>query len=269
MLQCESATLQWTSPINNRMDEIKMNARKQSRLFTTIPRRSGGTVLLLFFLGVLSNTTNTHARSNEGISPQAGGSQAAAQQPGQPTEGDALVQEAYNLYQAGKFEEAREKCAKAVAINQNDFRAHAIAGIAWMAQWKMKSASAEFATVIKLQPQRKEFYVLKAKADISLGNVDGAIGGCHKALELDPNFADAYATIGEALEHNEKRQTEAIAAYQAALKINPKLFPAYDSLGQLYVNIKDEKTAEHIYRQGIAEDPAHMAGRFQLGRLLV
>jgi tetratricopeptide (TPR) repeat protein len=156
-----------------------------------------------------------------------------------------------------------------MALNPNDFRPHGIAGLAWMAQWKMKSASTEFATVIRLQPQRKEFYVLKAKADISLGAVDEAIAGSRKAIELDPNFGDAYATIGEALEHNEKRQAEAIAAYNTALKVDPKLFPVYESLGQLFVNMKDEKKAEEVYRQGIAADPRHMAGRFPLGRLLV
>jgi superkiller protein 3 len=133
----------------------------------------------------------------------------------------------------------------------------------------MKSASKEFAAAIRLQPQGKEFYVLKAKADTSLGEIDEALAGCRKALELDPNFADAYATIGEALEHDEKRGAEAIAAYQSALKINPNLFAAYESLGQLYVNLKDEKKAEEVFKQGMARDPKQMSGRFQLGRLLV
>ena len=33
--------------------------------------------------------------------------------------------------------------------------------------------------------------------------------------------------------------------------------------------VKDEKKAEEVYRQGMAADPKHMSGRFQLGRLLV
>jgi superkiller protein 3 len=196
-------------------------------------------------------------------------SQVPGQQTAQATEIDTLVQAAYELYQKGQFEEALAKCLKAAALNPNDFRPHGIAGLAWMAQWKMKSASTEFAAAIRLQPQRKELYVLKAKADISLGAVDEAIAGCRKAIELDPNFAEAYATIGEALEHNEKRQAEAIAAYQSALKINSNMFAAYDRLGQLFVNLKDEKKAEEVYRQGMAADPKHMSGRFQLGRLLV
>jgi len=144
-----------------------------------------------------------------------------------------------------------------------------LAGMIFLGQWKMKSASKEFAAVIRLQPQHKEPYVLKAKADISLGAIDEAIAGCRKALEIDPNFAEAYATIGEALGHDVKRQAEAIAAYQSALKINPNLLPVYESMGQLFLEVKDEKKAEEIFRQAMAADHQHMAGRFQLGRLLV
>jgi tetratricopeptide (TPR) repeat protein len=219
-------------------------------------------ILLMIILPVCWLGIATSAASR--IPPQG-----KAEQPAAASEIDALVQTAYGLYQQGKYAEAVAKCSQAMALNPNDFRPHGIAGLAWMAQWKMKSASTEFATVIRLQPQRKEFYVLKAKADISLGAVDEAIAGSRKAIELDPNFGDAYATIGEALEHNEKRQAEAIAAYNTALKVDPKLFPVYESLGQLFVNMKDEKKAEEVYRQGIAADPRHMAGRFPLGRLLV
>lgn len=248
-----------------------MNSFKQTFLpMLALSQRSRIGLLLLIFLFVLmfllvsgSNISNVHASVSR-ISPQVAGQQTA-----QANESDTLVQAAYELYQKGKFDDALAQCAKAKALSPNDFRAYAIAGLVWMAEWKMKNASTEFAAVIRLQPQRKEFYVLKAKADISLGEVDAAIAVCRRALELDPNYAEAYATIGEALEHSEERQAEAIAAYQSALKINPNLFAVYDSLGQLFVNLKDEKKAEEVYRQGMAADPKHMSGRFQLGRLLV
>ena len=195
--------------------------------------------------------------------------QIAIQQTSQTSDADALVQAAYRAYENGKLDEAIANCAKALALNPNDFRAHGIAGLAYSAQWKMKSASAEFAGAIKLRPDVKDFHILKAKADISLGEIDQAIAGCRKALELDPNYAEAYATIGEALEHNEKRQAEAISAYQSALKLDPKLFRAYEALGQLFLNLKDEKNAEQIFKQGMAADPKRMSGRFQLGRLYV
>ena len=180
-----------------------------------------------------------------------------------------LDKAAMELYQQHKFEAALALCDKSKALDPSNFRPYAIAGLVAMAQRKMRSASTEFAAVIRLQPQHTVFYILKAKADISLGAAEEAIAACRKALELDPNFADAYATIGEALEHNEKRHAEAVSAYESALKINPNLFAVYDSLGQLFINVKNEKKAEEIFRQGMTADPKHMSGRFQLGRLWV
>lgn len=220
--------------------------------------------VLIFLLVTGSSISNVHASGNDGIAQQP-----SQPQPAQANESDRLVQAAYELSNKGQLDEALAKCSQAIALNPNDFRPHAIAGLIWMDRWNMKNASKEFADVIRLRPQLKEFYVLKAKADISLGNVDEAIAGCRKALEIDPNFADAYATIGEALEHSEKRQAEAISAFQTALRLNPNLFAVYDSLGQLYLDLKDEKKAEEVYRQGMVADPKHMGGRFQLGRLLV
>jgi tetratricopeptide (TPR) repeat protein len=242
-----------------------MNTLKQSFLpMQAAFQRSKIVLLIMIFLPVSSDISNVHAAaSGRTSSPQ------EAQQPAQASETDTVIQAAFLAFQNRKFDEALASCAKAKTLSPNDFRSYALAGLVWMAQWKMKSASTEFASAIRLQPQRKELYLFKAKADISLGDTEQAVAGCRKALELDPNYSEAYATIGEALEHNEKRQAEAVSAYQTAIKINPTLFAVYDSLGQLFVDAKDEKKAEEVYRQGMAADPKHMSGRFQLGRLLV
>jgi tetratricopeptide (TPR) repeat protein len=182
---------------------------------------------------------------------------------------DALIQTALELYQKRQFSDALAQCANAKALSPDDFRAYAIAGLVWMAQWKMDNASQEFATAIRLQPQNKELYVFKARADANRGKTDEAIAAARKALEIDPNHAEAFAALGEALQMKSKREAEAIAAYQSALKLNPQLVDVYDSLGQIYLDVKDVKKAEEIFRQGMAADPQRMSGRFNLGRLLV
>lgn len=186
-----------------------------------------------------------------------------------PQDIEGLIQTAIESYQKGQFSEALAQCAKAKTLNSGDFRAYALAGLIWMAQWKMDNAAQEFATAIQLRPQNKELYVFKARADANRGKTDEAIAGARKALEIDPNHAEAFAALGEALQMKAKRETEAIAAYQSALKLNPKLLDVYDSLGQIYLDVKDVKKAEEIFRQGMVADPQHMSGRFNLGRLLV
>jgi tetratricopeptide (TPR) repeat protein len=183
-------------------------------------------------------------------------SQVNEQEPTQSREVDALVEAAFNLYESGQLEEALANATKAKQLSKTDFRPYAIAGFVWLAQRKTENASREFASAIRLQPKRKELYALKAKADAGHGAITEAMASARKALEIDPKYGEAYAIVAEGLENNNGFQAEAIDLYQSALKINPKLLMVYAPLGQLF-------------RQGMAIDPKHMSGRFQLGRLLV
>ena len=228
------------------------------------PRSTLADLLLIFLCVFCSHIFSVHASASGSLASQVNG-----QKPTQSKEEDALVQAAFELYENGEFEQALANATKAKALSPSDFRPHAIAGFVWLAQRKMEDASREFASAIRLEPKRKELYVLKAKADAGHGAINEAIATAQKALEIDPKYGEAYAAIGEGLENDDRFQAEAISAYQSALRIKPKLFMVYDPLGQLFVKAKDVKKAEEIYRQGMAIDPKHMSGRFQLGRLLV
>ena len=185
------------------------------------------------------------------------------------SETDDLLRAAYALYRQGKFDEALANLNKASSLSPRDFRPLALSGYVYSAQRKMKSASEAFAAAIRLQPQRKELYLAKAEADFLRNAHEEAVEACRKATAIDPNYAEAYAMIGDLLRFDEKRRAEAIAALQTAIKLNPKLPQPYDALGGILESAKDEKGAEEVFRQGMATDPKHMAGRFALGRMLV
>lgn len=51
-----------------------------------------------------------------------------------------------------------------------------------------------------------------------------------RAINLDPNYAEAYTNLGVTLDKQDKT-IEAIAAYQKAIQINPNYAPAYYNLG--------------------------------------
>jgi tetratricopeptide (TPR) repeat protein len=182
---------------------------------------------------------------------------------------DELIRSAFDLYKQKKFDEALANCEKASRLNSNDFRPHLLIGYIYAAQRKLKDASASMATAITLQPRRKELYLDKARMDYLRNARDEALQACKKAIELDPDYAEAHLIIGNLLRFDEKRRTEAITALEHVIRIDPKIPEAYDYLGNLFASAKDEKRAEEIFRQGMAADPKRMAGRFELGRMFV
>lgn len=188
----------------------------------------------------------------------------------QRDEADELLKAAIELYKQKKYDDALANCVKAAALNPKDFRPHSISGLIYMAQWKLKSASEAFARAIELKPDYKYFYLYKAKADSMRNAREEAVAASRKAVALDPGFAEAYLLIGETLQNDEKRRGEAEEAFRAAVKADPNLTGAYVSLGY-YLSIykKDEKDAEENFRKAINLDPKRMAGRFELGRMMV
>ncbi|HSS19888.1 MAG TPA: tetratricopeptide repeat protein [Pyrinomonadaceae bacterium] len=180
-----------------------------------------------------------------------------------------LLQAGLDLYRQGEFEAALVNAKKAAALEPQNYRPHLLAGLANDGLLRSKSASQEYALAILLAPQEKELYLFKAKADVARGATEEALAACRKALEIDPNYAEAYAEMGETLIGIDKRKAEAIAAFQTAIKLNPGYLGSYESLAQIFASAKDEKTAEKVYRQCIAADPRRMCGRFALGRMLL
>jgi tetratricopeptide (TPR) repeat protein len=182
---------------------------------------------------------------------------------------DDLIKEAFRLYKDKKYDEALAKCEEAVKLRPTDFRPFYLSGIVYMAQWKMKSASESFGKAISLNPREKVLYLNKAKADRYRNAKDEAVTAARAAIKIDPNYAEAYYVLADALSVGAREYDEIIAAYRKAIELKPNLLKAYTQLGMFLKASKDIKGAEEIYKKVMELDRNKMVGRFELGRLLV
>lgn len=182
---------------------------------------------------------------------------------------DTLITTAYTLYTQKKYDEALAKCAEAARLRPGDNRPYAIAGLVYMAQWKMKSASESFAKAISLSPRNEKLHYIKARSDRFRNAREEGLVSVRKAIELNPEFAEAYLLLGELLSIGGGNHKERIEAFRKAIELKPDMLEAYRELGMALDGGDDEKGAEEIYRKAMAIDPKKMAGRFELGRLLV
>jgi len=100
-----------------------------------------------------------------------------------------------------------------------------------------EEAIEDYSKAIELNPNDAEAYNNRGTAYDELQHQEEAIGDYSKAIELDPNDAEAYNNRGNAygeLQHQE----EAIGDYNKAIELNPNLAVAYLNRGvtQLQTN---------------------------------
>ena len=89
-----------------------------------------------------------------------------------------------------------------------------------------------------------------------------------KAIEANPNLADAHYNLGILLK-NLERYDEAEKEYREAIRINPEYVSAYNNLGfLLHEELKRYDEAEECYRKAVGIDPEDALPHNNLGYLL-
>lgn len=182
---------------------------------------------------------------------------------------DKLLVEAWKLYQEHKYDEAIKVCEKLIVLRPDDNRGYAIAGVVYMGQWKMQEASDTLALAIKFSPRNPVLHYTKARADRFRNAKEDGLLSVRKAIELKPDYAEAYLLLGDLLGIGGKNFAEQITAFRKAIELKPDLLPAYSELGRVLEYSGDEKGAIDAYQKAISLDPNKSAGLFDLGRLLV
>lgn len=180
-----------------------------------------------------------------------------------------LVVMAQVFYENKQYGQAIEVATNAIKLLPKDHRPWLILGNCYLSQWKMKNASDAYAKAAEINPRHRGIWYLKAYADRSRNAREESIAAAKKAIEVDPNYAEAYAIMGESLAMGSKDNKGAIEAFRTALKLKPGLVSASEDLGVQLSIAGDKKGAEEVFRKAMELDPQKMACRFSLGRILV
>jgi TolB-like protein/Tfp pilus assembly protein PilF len=127
-------------------------------------------------------------------------------------------------------------------------------------------------------PQAYELY-LKARA-LAAGDrtadLDQAVVLYHKALDLDPNYAPAWAwlaqchtrRVAQGLDTGGRGYAEATAAANRAIALNPDIPEAYVALGTAYAQYElNWSAAREAFNKALARDPNNAAALGAMGHL--
>ncbi|MBP0001051.1 MAG: tetratricopeptide repeat protein [Cyanobacteria bacterium SID2] len=122
--------------------------------------------------------------------------------------------------------------------------------------------------VLQEEPQRFEAWLNLGMLYVALENPSEALKAFQAAVRIDDRQGTAYYGLGLAWEHL-KHRPRAIAAYQKALDRDPTLLDAYNNLGNLWYRSGQFDRAESVYRQAVSLNPELVGSSLNLGNALI
>ena len=125
-----------------------------------------------------------------------------------------------------------------------------------------------FKKALQLFPDFTEAYV-NLGLMLDKRNDKKAAEACYlRAIELNPTCSETHLNLGILLA-NEKRFNEAEAAYKQAIDLKPHSPIAWSNLGVLYACINRDVEAERCYRTSMFLDEYYVNARFNMSYLLL
>jgi lipoprotein NlpI len=125
-----------------------------------------------------------------------------------------------------------------------------------------------FRKAIQVAPDFAEAYANLGLLQDKQGMLEDAEICYRRSIALNPSFSENYLNLGVLLAKL-KRFNEAASAYKQAISLKPHSPAGWSNLGVLHACMKHEEEAEQCYRTAIFLDESYTTARFNLSYLLL
>jgi len=175
-----------------------------------------------------------------------------------------LIQKALKFHVEGNISEAIKCYQHCLKQGINDHRVYSNFGVILQNLGKLKEAEILTRKAIEINPNFADAYS-------NLGNILGDLGelqeaeiSIRKAIAINPNFADAYSNLGNILQGLGRLQ-EAEILTRKAIEINPNFADAYSNLGNILRDLDKLQEAEIYTRKAVELNPDCAISQRELG----
>jgi tetratricopeptide (TPR) repeat protein len=164
----------------------------------------------------------------------------------------------------GRLDEAASHLGEAVRIYPESSEHYYALGVALLTLGRLEEADAQFRHVLGRDPGRADAWHDLGIVELRLGKPDRAVRCFRRILEPEPDSADALAMMGQAL-WRQGRRAEALEALRQALAHDPRQADAWHGLGTAHLAQERPTEAIEALQEALRLKPALVSVRSELG----
>jgi len=163
------------------------------------------------------------------------------------------------------FDQAEASFKTALSLNPDDIDAHNQLGLIYYHKGNFELALDEFKRALAWAQYPEIYHNLSLACD-KLGRSNEAMAAIEKALQIDPNYAQAHNQAGN-LFFSQANLDKAASHFETALKIDPQNVSAYHNLGLIYGQQGKPELAIQYCQRAISLDPNSPEAHNNLGSI--
>jgi predicted TPR repeat methyltransferase len=171
-------------------------------------------------------------------------------------DGDAWLKTGYAHYEAGRWDEAADAIARALARQSGDPLAWYRLGNARQEQGRQQDAAACFERAVALDPAYAQAWNNLGVSRQALGQAAAAADAYRNAVRCDPALVVAHLNLGHLLSDNAEHAAAAAAFEQAALASAGRA-EHWAQAARSWRRAGADDRAGEAFRKSLAADPAH------------
>ena len=184
-----------------------------------------------------------------------------------PSPAQPLFADAARKLDAGDVAAAEALLDKAIAADPRHAEAHHLMGLLDYRAGRFVDAAERMLEAATLDENNPVFNANCAAVLNLIGRAPEAEAASRHAIELKPDYAEAYNSLAVALDV-QNRRTEAIAAAAKAVDLRPDYVEAHINLGNVHMRGGDMAAAQGAYERALGIAPENAMARANLAAAL-
>ena len=183
------------------------------------------------------------------------------------TSKEQIINQAFKFHSQGNISEAAKYYQEFINQGFKDHRVFSNYGGILQDIGKLKEAEILLRKAIEIKPNFEDAYYNLGNILKDLGESQDAELSYRKAIEIKPDFAEAHSNLGNILSDLGKSK-DAELSYRKAIEIKPDFAEAHSNLGNILSDLRKSKDAELSYRKAIKINPNFAETHLHMGNIM-